>query len=230
MGCSMCSRSEDEELMNSFMNELPITNIHCDILSNFILEQINTKSKSIEETLFLLEKAYTKSEKYLDVRFLVSYSYMNIDQVKRLFFSLGFLCKKNDDKLIAYLLEIDKIGTGRKFFTESKKKVYIRKEDLVEILLAYTSLVSKHLANNISNKSNDPHKFVDLFNSVFDEEPQKDLVVEILNKYPVNIDLETFIDEKYKLIRNQRIREELVNMNYVRHKMEDKESKLSDRQ
>ena len=221
--CGLCKKSEDEVLMNNYMKDLSIYDTDASVLSSFVINYI--KNITIEQLFFGLEGKFFKSEIYSDTNFLVTCSYMNIEEAKTLLMSIGFLCKKNAEKILAYLIEINKLGS-RKYIIEYEDEIHITKKNLTEILIVYYQLVTSHILKLLGKYSKDQEEFNKRFKDTFDYTQIEEVVKEALNKEKTEINLKDFVNNNIDTCLDQEyVRRRLVDRSKIKSKMISAEDK-----
>lgn len=221
--CGLCKKSEDEVLMNNYMRDLPIFDTDASVLSSFVINYI--KNMNIEQLFFGLEGKFFKSEIYSETNFLVTCSYMNIEEAKTLLMSIGFLCKKNAEKILAYLIEINKLGS-KKYLIEYDDEIQISKKNLIEILVVYYQLVTSHISKILSKYSKDQEEFNNRFKDTFDYKQIEEVVVEALNKEKAEINLKEFVNNNIDTSLDQEyVRRKLIDRSNIKSKMISAEDK-----
>lgn len=107
--------------------------------------------------------------------------------------------------------------------TNEEKMKIISKDDLKNVLTLYIYLISRGAAEDLQALSNDPKNMVDYFNTVFSNENIEKYVNEkFLSNDEDEIDINTFLNNHYKLINDNSLIRNEISENYYKNNIEKK--------
>ena len=107
--------------------------------------------------------------------------------------------------------------------TNEEKMKMISKDELKNILTIYIYMISRGAAEDLQALSNDPKNMVDYCNTVFsDENIEKYVNEKFLSNEEDEIDINTFLNNHYKLINDNSLIRNEISQNYYKNNIEKK--------
>jgi hypothetical protein len=224
--CACIKSLNDESILNDFfkdllINEKPVQDIY-DVITikkgSKVTNEINDKKWFIIIESIL----YNLNNKEISINYwqkVIKYIKENSKE-NYLILSLFFFPHDKLEDCKTYFIKF--LNLMREETNEEKMKM-ISKDELKNILTIYIYMISRGAAEDLQALSNDPKNMVDYCNTVFsDENIEKYVNEKFLSNEEDEIDINTFLNNHYKLINDNSLIRNEISQNYYKNNIEKK--------
>jgi hypothetical protein len=224
--CACIKSLNDESIFNDFfkdllINEKPVQDIY-DVITikkgSKVTNEINDKKWFIIIESIL----YNLNNKEISINYwqkVIKYIKENSKE-NYLILSLFFFPHDKLEDCKTYFIKF--LNLMREETNEEKMKM-ISKDELKNILTIYIYMISRGAAEDLQALSNDPKNMVDYCNTVFsDENIEKYVNEKFLSNEEDEIDINTFLNNHYKLINDNSLIRNEISQNYYKNNIEKK--------
>ena len=224
--CACIKSLNDESIFNDFfkdllINEKPVQDIY-DVIT--IKKGSKVTNEINEKKWFIIIESLLNNPNNKEIS--INYWQKVIKYTKE-------NSKENYLILGLFFFPFDKLEDCKTYFikfynqmreeTNEEKMKIISKDDLKNVLTLYIYLISRGAAEDLQALSNDPKNMVDYFNTVFSNENIEKYVNEkFLSNEEDEIDINTFLNNHYKLINDNSLIRNEISENYYKNNIEKK--------
>ena len=224
--CACIKSLKDETIFNEFfkeliLNEKPIQDIY-DVITIKKGSKVSNEINDKKWFIIIESILYNLNNKEISINYwqkVIKYIKENSKE-NYLILSLFFFPHDKLEDCKTYFIKF--LNLMREETNEEKMKM-ISKDDLKNILTLYIYIISRGAAEDLQALSNNPKNMVDYCNTVFsDENIEKYVNEKFLSNDEDEIDINTFLNNHYKLINDNSLIRNEISQNYYKNNIDKK--------